>query len=60
MARHTLKILQHLLHIFQTVSEDFGTLCLKEIRQGLIQMQLLRGVFRTLSNFYGGTFRTNG
>ena len=29
MVRHTLKILQHLLQDFQSVSDHFGTLCIK-------------------------------
>ena len=29
MVRHTLKILQHLLQNFKSVSDHFGTLCIK-------------------------------
>ena len=29
MVRHTLKILQHLLQNFESVSDHFGTLCIK-------------------------------
>ena len=32
MVRHTLKILQHLPQNFQSVSDHFGRLCIKEIK----------------------------
>ena len=34
MVRHTLEILQHLLQGFQSVSDNFGTLCIKGLRPG--------------------------
>ena len=37
MVRHTLKILQQMLQDFQSVSEDFGTLCIKVLKVYLFQ-----------------------
>ena len=33
MVRHTLKILQQMLQDFKSVSDDFGTLCIKGIKE---------------------------
>ena len=35
MVRHTLKILQHLLYDFESVSDHFGTLCIKYLSDTL-------------------------
>ena len=32
MVRHTLQILQHLLHDFESMSDNFGTLCIKALQ----------------------------
>ena len=33
MVKHTLKILQHLLQDFESVSDHFGTLCIKGLME---------------------------
>ena len=37
MVRHTLKVLQHLLQVFKSVSDHFGTLCIKGLKETDLQ-----------------------
>ena len=39
MVRHTLKILQHLLQNFSSVSSHFETLCIKELNSSAIRQK---------------------
>ena len=48
MVRNTFKILQHLLQDFKSVSDHFGTLCIKELRTIILSSLVLV----QLSNFF--------
>ena len=37
MVRHTLKVLQHLLQVFKSVSDHFETLCIKGLKETDLQ-----------------------
>ena len=53
MVRHTLKILQHLLQDFQSVSDKFGTLYIKE----LILENALKGKINLSNEFVVTRFK---
>ena len=44
MVRHTLKILQQMLQDFESVSDHFGTLCIKGLKLSLKQKKLHKGI----------------
>ena len=43
MVRHTLKVLQHLLQVFKSVSDHFGTLCIKGLKETDLQICWYQG-----------------